>query len=157
MRGESTPGGEEGLEKSGGFGGEDAGCDFDLMVEPRIGEDFEAGAKCAPFGVVGAINDAGNAGLDDGAGAHGARFEGDVEGGAVEAVIFDGLRHFADDDDFRVGGGVVVPDGAVAGADQNGAAMNHDRADGDLASFGGGLRFGESELHEVDVVFGHAM
>src|SRR6266704_3942342 len=56
--------GEEGLEDGGGFGGEDAGGDFHLVIEAGMGEDFETGTDCAALGVVGAVDEAWNAGLD---------------------------------------------------------------------------------------------
>ena len=113
------------------------------MVEFGAGEDLEAGAEGAAFGVVGSVDDAGDARLDDGSGAHGAGFEGDVESGAGEPVIVDGLGHFTNGDDFGVGGGVVIADGAIAGAHEDGATVDHDCADGYFAGFGGGLGFGE--------------
>src|ERR1700693_494066 len=57
--------GEKRLEHGGGFSGQDACGDFDLMVEARIGKDFKAGADGAALGVVGAVDEARNAGLND--------------------------------------------------------------------------------------------
>jgi hypothetical protein len=145
-------GGEEGLQQGGGFGSQNSWADFDLMVEAGAGENFETGAKSAAFGVVGAVNDSRNARLNDRSGAHGAWFERDIKSGASQAVIVKDLRHFADDHDFGVRGGVVVANGAIAGAYQQRAAMDHHCADGDFAGFGGGLRFGEGQLHEINVV-----
>ncbi len=78
---------EERLEDGGAVGGEDAGRDFNLMVEARVGEDFEAGADGAAFGIVGAVDEARNTGLDDGACAHAAGLDGDVERGITKAVV----------------------------------------------------------------------
>src|SRR5260370_19539078 len=53
---------EERLEDGGAVVGEDAGGDFDVMVEARVGEDFEAGADGAAFGIGGAGAEAGRTG-----------------------------------------------------------------------------------------------
>jgi hypothetical protein len=53
---ESAAGGEEGLQKSGAFGGKNAGDGFHLVIEARVREDFEAGADGAPARVVRTID-----------------------------------------------------------------------------------------------------
>jgi len=57
--------GEERLDDGGTFGGEDARNDFYLMVEARVGEDFEAGADGPAFGIVGAVDKTRDTGLED--------------------------------------------------------------------------------------------
>src|SRR6266851_351698 len=96
--------GEEGLEDGGGFGREDAAGDFHLVVEAGVGEDFETGTNCAALGVVGAIDEAWNAGLDYCASAHAARLDGDVERGIGKTIVAEEARGFAKDDDFAGGG-----------------------------------------------------
>src|SRR5712664_3166260 len=97
---------EERLDDGGAVGGEDAGGDFNLMVEARVGKDLEAGADGAAFGIVGTVDEARDAGLDDGARAHAAGFDGDIECGTSEAVVAKKAGGFAQGDDFGVGGGV---------------------------------------------------
>ena len=140
------------MEKGGGVGCEEAGCDFDLVVEFGVGENFEAGAEGAAFGIVGGVDEAGNASLDDRAGAHGAGFEGDVKSCVGKAIVAEEAGGFADDHDFGVGGGIIVADGAIAGANEDGSRTNKQRANGDFAGFGGSAGFVESELHEIGVV-----
>ena len=67
-----------------------------------------------PFGSVGAINEARDAGLDDGPGAHAARFQGYVESCPSHAVVAEEASGFADHDDFGVRGGIAVANRAVA-------------------------------------------
>ena len=141
------------MDDSGAIGGEDTGSDLDLMVEPRIREDLEASTNRAALGVVGAVDQARDASLNDRTGAHAARLDGDVEGGACEAVIAETAGGFAKDDDFGVGRGVIVADGAVAGACEDLALMDQESADGDFAGRGRGAGFGERLLHELDVGF----
>lgn len=91
------------------------------------------------------------AGVDDGAGAHDAGFEGDVEGGVVETVVLQRGGGGADEVDFGVGGGVVGGDGGVVRAGDDFAVQDQDGADGDFA---GGLcfaGFGEGFTH-VEIV-----
>lgn len=129
---------EEGLEEGGGFGGEGAFDDFDAVVEEiGIGElEFRTDAAEAEIAVG---EDQGfYAGVDDGAGAHHARFEGDVEGGFVQAVVLEGGGGGADQIDFGVGGGVVVADGGVVSAGDDFAVQDEHGADGDFA---GGVCF----------------
>src|SRR6266852_9624738 len=78
---------EERLNDGGAVGGEDTGGDFHLMIEARVGEDFEAGADGTAFGIVGAVDETRDTGLDDGARTHAAGFNGDVERGVRETVV----------------------------------------------------------------------
>ncbi len=128
--------GEKRLEHGGGFGGEDACGDFDLVVEVRIGKDFEAGADAAALGVVGAVDEARDASLDDCPGAHAAGLDGDVERGVREAIVAEAARGFTKDDDFGVGGWIVVADGAITGACENLSVVNQNGSDGDFAGAG---------------------
>jgi hypothetical protein len=145
--------GEERLEDGGAVGGEDAGGDFYLVVEARVGEDFEAGAESATFGIIGAVNETADAGLDDSAGAHAAGLDGDVERGVGESVVAEKAGCLAQDNYFRMGSGVAIADGAIAGTSEDLAAMDEHGADRDFASFGSGARFSQGFLHVLDVSF----
>jgi NADH-quinone oxidoreductase subunit I len=118
-----------------------------------VGEDFEAGANGAAFGIVGAVDEARDAGLDNGAGAHAAGLDGDVERGINEAVVAEKAGGFAKGDYFCVSGGVAVADSAVVRTRQNLAVVDEHSADGDFASLGRRTRFGQGFLHELDVRF----
>jgi hypothetical protein len=144
---------EERLDDGGAVGGEDTGGDFYLMIEAGVGEDFEAGTDGATFRIVGAVDEAGDAGLDDGAGAHAAGLDSDVERGISKTVVEKEAGGFAQDDDFGVGGGVAIADRAIASAGEDFPVMNEHGADGDFAGYGRGTSFGECFLHELDVGF----
>src|SRR5229473_5682901 len=144
---------EERLEDGGAVVGEDAGGDFDVMVEARVGEDFEAGADGAAFGIVGAVDEAGDTGLDDSARAHAAELDGDVERGIRKAVVAKKAGGFSQSNDFGVGRGVAIADGAVAGTGENPAVTDEHGADGDFAGCGGGAGLSKSFLHELNVGF----
>lgn len=70
---------EEGLQHIGSFLGEHAGSNFDLMIQTRVGKNFETGAHRAAFRVIGTVNETRNAGLHDRSRAHGARLDRDVQ------------------------------------------------------------------------------
>ena len=145
-------GGKEILKKGGGFLGEKPGGYLGAMIQFGRSQKFEAGVERAAFWIIGAVNDATNTRLNDGAGTHGARLEGDVKSGVREAVVAEKMRAFANHHNFGVGGGVVVADGAVAGAREDGGIVNKDRANGNLSRVRGSLCFSESELHEMQIV-----
>jgi hypothetical protein len=88
------------LQDRGAVSSEKAWNDFDLVIESGVGEDFETGTDGTTFWIVGTINEARDAGLDHGPGAHAARFQGDVESRACHAVIAEETSGFADYDDF---------------------------------------------------------
>jgi hypothetical protein len=151
MRGSLAAGGEKGLHCGGAFGGENAGGNFDAMVQRGMIEYLEAGAHGAAFGIVGAVHQARDTGLDHRSGAHGAGFDGDVERGAEQAIISDGARGGAQRHDFSVRGGILIGDGAIGGLGYD-AAIDHDNCpDGDFSDGGRGARLVKREAHEIGV------
>ena len=124
------------------------------MVQLRTRKDFEAGTEGAAVRVVGGIDEARNASVNDRAGAHGTGFEGNVKRGTSKTVVAEEARGFTEDNDFRVGGGVIVADSAIAGAGEDVVILHDYGADRNFAGFGRGACFGEGKLHEVEVV-GH--
>jgi len=94
--------------------------------------------------------------VEDGSGAHGAGFEGDVEGAAFvsveQSVVFEGAAGVAEGDDFGVGSGIVVAEDAVLAAGDDFAAMDDDGADGDFAGEFGGAGFVDGGVEVVEVV-----
>src|SRR5256885_9241376 len=77
---------------------------------------------------------------------------GHVKSCAGEPVISEDMRAFAEHDDFGVRGGVTVSDGAIARAGDNFSVMHQNGADWDFARDGGGARFVQSLLHELEIV-----
>jgi len=140
------------VQEGGGVLGEEPGGDFDLMIQFGAGEQLEAGTEGAAFGVVGGIDESGNPRLYDGTSAHGAGFQSNVEKGVGEAVVAKKMRGFTEDDNFGVGGGVSITNGAIAGARENRLIVDEHGANGDFASGGRGAGFVESQLHEVKIV-----
>ncbi len=123
------------------------------MVQARVGENLEAGADGAAFGVVGAIDEAWDASLYDGARAHATRLNGNVQRGAGEAIVPEKTGGFTKNEDFGVGGGVAVADRAVARASEDLAFVDEHSADGYFACDSCGTRFGKCFLHELRIGF----
>ena len=140
------------MEKGSGLGGEHGGGNLDLVIELGTGEQFEAGAESAAFWVVGCIDQARDARLDDGSGAHGARFEGNVKSGFCETVVCKFFSGFPNDHDLGVRGRVAIADGAVAATRKNFPAVDKDGADGNFARFGTCSGLFQRDLHEFRIV-----
>jgi len=72
---ELAAGGKEGLQESGRVLGQEAGGDFDLVIQLGAGKKLEAGTEGAALGVVGGVDEAGNPSLNDRTSTHGAGLE----------------------------------------------------------------------------------
>lgn len=121
-----------------------------MVQEIGIGE-LELGPDATEAEVAIGEDEGFDAGVDDGAGAHDAGFESDVEGRVVEAVVLAGGGGGAEEVDFSVGGGVVGEDGCVVGAGDDAPVQNQDGADGDFPGGLGFAGFGEGFPH-VEIV-----
>ena len=75
-----------------------------MFVQQRIGKQIDNAACRAGFRFCRAVDDAVDAGLDDGGGTHGAGFERDVEVAAFEAVVLKGGTCGGKGRGFRRGG-----------------------------------------------------
>ena len=124
---------EKSCEEGAALFGEEVGGDFDFVVELGVvhnGEDAAAGSR---LGVVGGVDKAGDARMEDGSGTHGAGFERDVEGAVCEAVVAKMKAGLAEGDDLGVGGGVTVSEDAVLAATDDLVSVDDDGAYGNLA------------------------
>lgn len=118
--------------------------------------DAEDGAACSGLGVRRPVHEARDAGVEDCPGAHGARFERDIEGAAFvvlveQTIVFQRAACVAEGDHLGVRGGVVIAKNAVLATRDDLAAVNDYRADGDFAVALGGAGFvdGGAEVGEV--------
>jgi hypothetical protein len=109
------------------------------------------------LGVVRAVYQAADAGVNERARAHGARFNCSKEVAVAEAVVTEVLTSFAERDDLGVGGGVVVGEVAIPSAADDAIAMNDDGSDGHLArverALGGAQGFLHPEFVGVEFVW----
>lgn len=139
---------------------EDAGDDFDFVVEPRVVHYAEDGAARAGFWIGRSVDEASDARVEDGAGAHGAGFERDVERAAFvlfvqQTIVFERATGLAECDDFGVGGGIVVAEDAVLATGDDLALVNDDGADGNFAGLLGGVGFFDGGVKAGEVFGRH--
>lgn len=122
-----------------------------------VGE-VEDRSDCACFEVFGAVDEGFDAGLEDGSGAHGAGFEGDVEGAVGESPVVEVLGSCSEGEEFGVAEGVLVAIAAVLGlGDRLALGVEEDCADGDVTGLSGLVGLGEGLVHPVVVVIHGAM
>ena len=117
------------------------------MVEAFVFEEVHQGAAATGFGVGRAVVDFVDAGEDDGAGAHGAGLERDVEARAFEPPASDVGGGLGDGQDLGVRRGVLEDFALVVGFADDLAVVDDNAADGDLPGFEGPLGFAQSGLH----------
>ncbi len=121
------------------------------MIELGVIEDGEDGAAGSGFGVGGGVDEAGDAGVEDGSGAHGAGFECGVESAVFEPVVFERQAGFAEGYDLSVGGGVAVAEDTVLATADDFVFVDDDCAYGDFAVGFGGLSFGDCGAEVVEI------
>ena len=90
---------------------------------------------CARFGIVCAIYDAFHPGVNQCAGAHGARLNCSKEFAVSQTMVTQVRSGLAESDDFSVGRGIGVGDVAVPASADNFSRANNDCAYGDFARF----------------------
>ena len=127
---------------------------FYLMVEGGVFQDVEYGSGAAGLGVHAANDNLGDAGLDDGAGAHLTGFQGYVEGAVLQAPVADFFAGFVDSGNFGVGQGVFVSVAAVITSADDFILVDYDTADGDFPEGICFLGLGEGGFH-VFFLWGH--
>jgi hypothetical protein len=97
---------EEVTEQCGGSLFEKAAFDAEGMIEAGVGGSIMEGAGISGFGVGGCVDQTRETAGVGGAGAHGAWFQGDVEGTACKSPASEGGGCAADREELGVGGGI---------------------------------------------------
>ena len=149
--GADAAGGEEILQQGDRFVGAYTFNDFNTMIGAVVAEDFEAGMDRAALCLVRSINQAGDAGLEHCAGAHGAGFDGDVKSGVEQSVISDAERCVTEGQNFGVRGRITMSDGPISGARDNLLIEDQNCANRNLAACGRFAGFGECFGHEGEI------
>jgi hypothetical protein len=142
---------KKGLQDRGALRRENAMDHFYTVIEAWTGENFEARTCCATFGIVGAINEAGDAGLDYGPGTHATGFYGDVQCCAGHAVVAEKARSFTNCHNLGVRCGVAITNCAVARTGEDLTVMDDERPNGDFAGGRCIAPFLHGYLHEQNV------
>ncbi len=140
------------MQQGSGLLGQHAGCNFDLMIQFVARQKLKTGAEGATFGIIGAVDESWDTRLDDCAGAHRARLERDIKSGVGKAIVAENSRGFAQHNDFGMRSGIIVANGAIAGARQVHIIVNQHRADRDFAGIRGSASLFESKAHEMEIV-----
>ncbi len=123
------------------------------MVEGFVFENVEKGTAAAGLRVHGAHDYSVDAGLNDGAGAHLAGLERNIEGAALEAPVADYFGSFFDSGNFCVGKSGLVGVATIVAATDYLAFVDDDAADGNFAELVGLASFLQGFLH-VFFIFG---
>ena len=98
----------------------------------RFGKKVDDAAAGAGFRIGRAVDEARDARVKHGAGAHGARLEGHVELAAAQTIVPEPLRSVAQCADFGVGSRIVTRDRAVVALTDDLAVFHDDCADREL-------------------------
>src|SRR5215207_93590 len=135
---------EEVAEQCGGFGFEEAAFDEYGVVEAGVGRSVVEGTCVSGFGIGGRVDQAREAGCVGGAGAHGARLQGGVEGTAGQAPAACSGGCATNGEEFSVCGWVPGSFALVGGDGQDLPSPGNDSPDRNLALFGGVFRSEQS-------------
>jgi hypothetical protein len=149
-------GAEEVGEQGAALFGEEVGGDFDFVVELGVVHDGEDRTAGSGFGIGGGVDEAREARVEDGSGAHGTGFEGGVEGAVFEAVVSEDAAGFAKGDDLGVGGGIAVAEDPVLASTDNFVFVDDDCAYRDFAIGFGVVCFGDGSA-QIGEVSGHSL
>jgi hypothetical protein len=100
------------------------------------------------LGVGGSIDQTLDAGVDHGAGTHGARFDCNKQLTADEAMVAEGAGGVTQGNDLGMGGGVTIGEIAIAAAANDLILEDDNGADRDLPAVGGAAGLLKGEAHE---------
>ncbi len=145
---------EEVAQQSCGSFFEKAAFDEEGMIEAGIGGDVVEGAGVPGFGVWGCVDQTGETACVGGAGAHGAWFQGGVEGAARQAPASRGGGCATDREEFGVGGGISCSLTLVGCYGQDLRSPGDDGSDRDLSPFGCVFRGEQGTAHHGEVGLG---
>ncbi len=93
-----------------------AATHFNFVIERGVVENMHGGMHGAGFGVLGAVYQCPDAGVNHGSGAHGAGLDGHEKIAVCQPVISDCRSGFTQSHDFCVSGGIGVSQVAVESA-----------------------------------------
>src|SRR5258708_1878711 len=99
------------------------------MVQTGVIQHLNHRSDGARLRVVGTVNQAFEAGMDERACTHRARFNCSKQLAVFQAVVAESGTRFAQSDDLGVGGRIAIREIAVAAAADDLAAAYYDRAD----------------------------
>src|SRR5215212_10036234 len=122
------------------------------MIEADVGGDIVESAGVSSFGIRGCVDQARETACVGGAGAHGARLQGGVEGAPCQAPAACGGGCSTDREEFGMCGGISGSLALVGGDGQDLFSPGNDGPDGNLSFFGCVLSGEQGTAHHVEVV-----
>lgn len=144
--------GEEALQNGHAVVLKHSGSDFAAVIEIRSLEEIPEAAGTAAFGVATAEDDAADAAVDDGAGAHGTGLLGDVEIAVFQTPVAHMALRLGEGEHFGVRGGVLERLHLIPGTGNDAAFMHDDGSDGHFVLFGGLGGLTQRLAHKMRVV-----
>ena len=148
-RSDSAAPGKEIPEDGGAFIGQDPGDNLSLVIQAGVTGDIHERAGGPRLVVDGPVDEPLDPCQIDGAGAHGARFDGHVYGAAGQTPAAELFGRLADCQHFSVGSGILPLLALVAGGrDHLSPPLDHG-SDRDLAAIGGHAGLIERYAHEM--------
>jgi hypothetical protein len=121
------------------------------MIHFGVVEDRQGGAARTRFGIRRSVNHASQAPLDDGAGAHGARFNCNIEVAPIQPVVRKLFGGAAQRQDFRVGGGVREAKWTIVPSRYNFTVPDYNGPHRNFPLQFGTMRLTKSAAHEIRV------
>lgn len=134
--------------------GQQAAANRGVMIEPLHGKEIDYAAMDAGLWVSGPIHHPGNAGMDDGTGAHGAGLQCDKKLTARQAIVAQIAGGIPQGGDFGMGGRVALADGGIK-PPANDFSVAHDNSPHrHFPQAAGGHGLGQGFAHEKFVGHG---
>lgn len=129
------------------FAGQHSSPHLHPVVEAGVIDDLQHGMNRPCFGVVGAVHQAADAGVNQRTGTHGAWLNRSEECAFAQPMITEVLSGFAQGDDFGVGGGVILGKVTIPAAADDLPVLDDDGADRYFAGVECALGGAEGFLH----------
>ena len=136
------------MQQLGATSCEDPGTYFHAMVQAGMIQNLHHRTDSARLGIIGAIDQAFQPGMNQSAGAHSARLNCSKQFTAFQAVVADRGTGLAQRDDLGVGGGIGIGKVAIAPATDDLAVTNYDGAHWNFSRLKRALGRAESFPHE---------
>lgn len=122
--------------------------ELEAVIEAGVLADLKEGDARSGFRIVAAVDDAPNAGVDEGPGAHRAWLEGDVDRHLAQAKGPEAMGCGAKGDKLSVRGRILAPLARISAARDDLILIDGDSAHGHLAERRRGVRLAHRLSHE---------
>ena len=119
------------------------------MIHPRVPQHIQQRTGRAGFNIFRAVDQAGNAAVNHGAGAHDARLQRDIERGIQQAIVIQHFAALAQRHDLRVCGGIALANWPVPALAYDFISLHQHGSDRHLTLLPGTLRQLQRITHPV--------